>query len=201
MKISKLKLSNKILAITVDVAYINYVEYANNTLYVTRYVITSSSCCLEHKINLNDNCDHLSNLQYYGINSGSGGELHILSFTTDRYIYIIEYTNTPVINKYNLLQSYKFLDINRLCIKNNDYYIVFNELTPYRINTTEDISFIHYIDNNWVYGIKYDEAEDMSTFDYLLYFNHLKRFYNTFYLNRLLDINYKYNINHILKYY
>lgn len=75
-----------------------------------------------------------------------------------------------------------------------------DNISKYRMNTTDDIVFIYKTITGWYYNST-PRNDITSSIDYLLYFNHLKRFYNTYYLNRLLDIDYKCNINHMLKYY
>lgn len=115
------------------------------------------------------------------------------------YIY---YIAADKVVKIRLNSLGKIVKSNALCVKYDKYYIMYTLLTTYRINITEDVEYINYLDGD-VYYKPAPPKTDVPSFDYILYYSHLKRFRitNEDYLNKLLGANHHYNIRQMLKYY
>lgn len=126
---------------------------------------------------------------------------------TDNYLYTTDFYDNTYTDKikYKIDKSYKSIESNVICYKINDHYIIRSSRNCYRVNLSKDVAKM-YLAGDTIVCI--DESLDDSgasvspkSFDYLLYYNRLKKFYNTDYINGLLNIRRKHNLKHVLKYY
>lgn len=208
----KYHLNYKILTISNDESFnIRCLIYKYDRLhYYIFQVNIYDEWTLNEDKKFSDDCDQIYNINYFIITNNMQTLVQNITFRTNEYIYIINGYN---IYGYYLQNSYEIVNFGCLSLKNdNRYIIITKELIRYDFYAPEDMAYVIKVGTKWYYntltgaGVSSIDDEDYISsvdvkFNYMLYYNMLKRFYNNDYLNKLLSFGNDHNINHMLKYY
>lgn len=217
-------ITNNIYAINVEdvygsshTHYINCLVYNDNMFKMYQYNISASydSVTLNNITKTNINNTNTCILKCFNSADGlsSVWKTYIIE---DNCLYTTDIDSSYRI-KYVIDNAYKPIESNVICYKKDSYYIIRDVKKCHNVNLSKNVDKIYLAGNtivcidesivDYTYESPDESPDESSTlvspasFDYLLYYNRLKKFYNTDYINGLLNIRRKHNLKHVLKYY